>query len=736
MVDSTMTPTFYNRYAPQPAAEQWEGSPPKKRRLAQARVSELDRDQKAKDNRRHTQDRQKPSQKILERVEAKTAKRKTDKSILQEGDSESIHTENTHQKIRAKYKKSIENATSIPAVEKLSRFEPDENSTSEDQHGLEPLPQPTSVDTSNTLPDDAGLPDWIRRPTVSHGGRHNFQDFNLSEKVVKLLHKTKITETTIIQSAVLPLLLPGPAQHHGDLCVSASTGSGKTIAYALPLIESFRDKVGPRLRGLIVVPTRELVNQGRDVLQTYCAGSGIKIGVAVGSRSLKEERKSLLRSRWVFDPEAHRAWRDKPADDLDELMKWDTESSDDYEEGPPEYVKRYFSAIDILVCTPGRLVDHIRNTKHFHLHDVDFLVIDEADRLLDESFQEWLDIVLPELNYLPPIDKFTEDLRWTLRIPPRRRNVRKVIVSATMTKDVGKLAGLQLQNPRLVVSSTTQTRATKDNDDEESKMANGSALFQIPPKLAEYASQGINNQDKPLYLLELLNKHMARRQQKAPSIRSASSSSSSTSIASSTEASDDSNSQSGSSTTPDGPPSRQKPSDDVQTDPRQSQQLKGILIFANSNEAANRLSRLIEILRPELAPSLFTLTKSSRSSTQRKALKALQTREIIIIATDRASRGLDIPNLSCVINYEMPKSVKIYVHRVGRTARAGSSGTAYTLVADNEPGWFWNVIAKGGQIERADKVERMTLRPGGWNIEEKNAYNEALHTLGEDVKGH
>ena len=731
-----MTPIFYNRYAPQPAADLLEGSPLKKRRLAQVGVSELDKDQKAKDNRAHLPDRQKPSQEIHEGLKAKTANKKAGKPSLRARDSESIHREDTHQKIRAKYKKSTENAASIPATEKALGLESDEKSTSEEQHGLEPLPQPTPVDISNKLPDDAGLPDWIRKPTISHGGRQNFKDFNLSEKVVKLLYKTKITETTIIQSAVLPLLLPGPAQHPGDLCVSASTGSGKTLAYAIPLIESFQDKVGPKLRGLVVVPTRELVNQARDVLQTYCAGSGIKIGVAVGSRSLKEERKLLLRSRWVFDPEEHRAWRDKPADDLDELMNWDTESSDDYEEGPPEYVKRHFSAIDILVCTPGRLVDHIRNTKHFHLHDVDFLVIDEADRLLDESFQEWLDVVLPELNYLPPVDEFTEDLRWTLRIPPRRRNVRKVIVSATMTKDVGKLASVQLQNPRLVVSSTTQARETKDDDGEESKIANGSALFQIPPKLAEYASQGINNQDKPLYLLELLNKHIARRQQKAPSVRSATSQTSSISSTSSTEASDNSDSQSQSSSIPDDSPSSRERSDDVQTDPRQSQQLKGILIFANSNEAANRLSRLIEILRPELVPSLFNFTKSSRSSTQRKALKALQTREIIIIATDRASRGLDIPNLACVINYEMPKSVKIYVHRVGRTARAGNSGAAYTLVAHNEPGWFWNVIAKGGQIERADKVERMNLRPGGWNAEEKDAYDEALHTLGEDVKGH
>ncbi|KAL8847346.1 MAG: hypothetical protein Q9198_011235, partial [Flavoplaca austrocitrina] len=107
-----------------------------------------------------------------------------------------------------------------------------------------------------------------------------------------------------------------------------------------------------------------------------------------------------------------------------------------------------------------------------------------------------------------------------------------------------------------------------------------------------------------------------------------------------------------------------------------------------------------------------------------------------IITTDRASRGLDIENLAYVINYGMPSSINNYVHRVGRTARAGKAGTAITLVGWKEGRWFWNQIARSQRIQRGNnkKITRRYIKQEGWNAEEKKQYSDALGKLGEETR--
>src|SRR5204862_7291910 len=126
---------------------------------------------------------------------------------------------------------------------------------------------------------------------------------------------------------------------------------------------------------------------------------------------------------------------------------------------------------------------------------------------------------------------------------------------------------------------------------------------------------------------------------------------------------------------------------------------------------------------------LGTLTKSNKSSTSRKTLSAYRRGKLsIIIATDRASRGLDLPALSHVVNYDVPTSLTTYVHRVGRTARAGRTGSAVTLVAHREGRWFANGIARDAEarISRHGKVERLNIkvdkRGNGW----REIYSHAL----------
>ena len=107
----------------------------------------------------------------------------------------------------------------------------------------------------------------------------------------------------------------------------------------------------------------------------------------------------------------------------------------------------------------------------------------------------------------------------------------------------------------------------------------------------------------------------------------------------------------------------------------------------------------------------------------------------ILVASDRASRGLDIKDLATVINYDMPTSLMNYVHRVGRTARAGQAGTAMTIVSHHEGRWFWKEIGKSGRIQRREKVARRDGLGKEATEEQKDAYSAALAKLGEEARG-
>jgi ATP-dependent RNA helicase DDX51/DBP6 len=161
-----------------------------------------------------------------------------------------------------------------------------------------------------------------------------------------------------------------------------------------------------------------------------------------------------------------------------------------------------------------------------------------------------------------------------------------------------------------------------------------------------------------------------------------------------------------------------------------------ILIFTKSNESALRLSRLLTLLDSSLSDHLSTLTSTTPTHIRRKTLRAFSspTSPIrLIIASDLVARGIDIPQLDHVINYDLPPSVAGYVHRVGRTARAGRSGRAWTLVGDEESGWFWGRIAKGSSIRRAQKVGR--VRIDEMDETKVSGYEAVLVKLGQEAQG-
>ncbi|KAJ3006413.1 hypothetical protein NUW54_g3946 [Trametes sanguinea] len=197
----------------------------------------------------------------------------------------------------------------------------------------------------------------------------------LSGRMCKRLSDLGIAELFAVQTAVVPLLLSAsrarslyrPFDPPEDLCVSAPTGSGKTLAYVLPIVEILSSRVVTRLRALVVLPTRDLVVQVRETFEAVAKGRGLKIGTATGQHSFAHEQAQLVAERHA-----------------------------DLSGGS--------SKVDILICTPGRLIDHLNGTPNFSLQHLRFLVIDEADRLLAQSFQDWLAQVLAATRPPRPSD--------------------------------------------------------------------------------------------------------------------------------------------------------------------------------------------------------------------------------------------------------------------------------------------------------------------------------------------
>lgn len=624
--------------------------------------------------------------------------------------------------------------------------------TTVELHGLEPLPQPQNAEPSMDLPTYSALPGWMATPLrVPASSTTDFKDLRLDQHLIANLRSKGLGKAFAVQAAVMPLLTEGTSRHKGDLCVSAVTGSGKTLAYVLPLIQALKKLIGTKLRGLIVVPTRELVVQTREVCEACAAGTSLRIATALGSKALKDEQARLVEKYMVYDPEQYKKECERPID-------WMTFGLEDIlaqpeEDTPANYVQKFLWKVDILITTPGRLVEHLRSTPGFNLDDVQWVVIDEADRLLNESFQEWIEVVRPALQS-DAATRSRDELLRELRLEVPERHVQKVILSATMTQDISKLNSLDLWNPKLVIvgelpehqSANKNGAAAEDNE----PVPDANGTFNLPPTLAEFAVSAGDGSEKPLYLLELLNSQIIKPLELRNGLHGGSDGPASSKTASNTpngaalesegtsgcgssDANDSDNSSRVSSSN-----SSSSDSPAPTTHPAQT-----ALIFTRSTEAAARLSRLLCLLSPSLASRIGTITKSTNSSSSRKTLSQFrQGRITILVATDRASRGLDLPGLAHVVSYDIPTSVTTYIHRVGRTARAGKEGKAWTLVEHREARWFWNEIGKSNEagtsgevrVGRGErKVKRVNLDVSGKEV--RKGYEAALGVLREEVQG-
>ena len=355
-----------------------------------------------------------------------------------------------------------------------------------------------------------------------------FEELGIIESLCETCDALGYKSPTPIQSQSIPLALEGR-----DLIGLAETGSGKTAAFVLPILQALMAKP-QQLHSLILAPTRELAYQISQAVQALGSLISVRCAVLVGGMDMIPQAIALGK---------------KP---------------------------------HVVVATPGRLLDHLENTKGFSLRQLKYLVMDEADRLLD-------------LDFGPILDKI-------LRILPRDGR-RTYLFSATMSSKVESLQRASLQNPARVSVSVDKYQTV-------------SSLIQkmmfIPLKY------------KDLYLIYILNELAGQT---------------------------------------------------------------GIIFTRTVNEA-QRLSILLKKLGFSAIPIHGQLSQQNRLAALNKFRAKSKS---LLIATDVAARGLDIPSVDLVLNFDLPQDSKTYIHRVGRTARAGKSGTALNFVTQYDVELFLRI---------------------------------------------
>ncbi len=353
-----------------------------------------------------------------------------------------------------------------------------------------------------------------------------FTDLGLRPEILNALTDLGYKEPSPIQAAVIPVALAGH-----DVLAAAQTGTGKTAGFALPIIEKLAPmaNIGTSparhpIRALILAPTRELAIQVEESIKAYT-------------------RHLPLRSLCVYGG-----------------VNIDTQ------------IPALKAGVEILVATPGRLLDHVQN-KTLNLSQVSVLVLDEADRMLDMGF-------MPDLK------------RIIALLPDQRQNL---MFSATFPQEIESLARTILRNPQRI--EVARRNATAEN-----------VTLVLHP---------VHHEKKRALLIHLIR----------------------------------------------------------------SRKLNQVLVFTGTKLGANRLAN-------ELNKSGIHAAAIHGDKTQGERIKALddfKSGEVgVLVATDVAARGLDISALPYVINYDLPHNAEDYVHRIGRTGRAGASGEAISLMTEDE----------------------------------------------------
>lgn len=463
------------------------------------------------------------------------------------------------------------------------------------------------------------LPDWLANPSVIASDLKQkttlVSEFKGLDRDLHLnLKENQIDYFFPVQMQVIPEILD--TVRHGfvlgkagfrppDICVSAPTGSGKTLAYVLPIVQALKNRVLCRIRAMVVLPVRDLAVQVFKVFLQYTKGTNLKVGMIVGQKQFSVEQHALVRQR----------------------------------------LAGLESKVDIVVATPGRLVDHINKTPGFSLTDLRFLVIDEADRIMEHVKQDWLSHVE---NAVFSGDRGVPSSLTVHNSCKHQMPLQKLLFSATLSQNPEKLQQLNLFQPKLFTSvveggslpqlpGSGASEGYKEDQVTDRLIGLGGEAkgqfvgkYTTPLGLKEYTVE-VDASEKPLVILHLLHNLKYRH----------------------------------------------------------------VLCFTNSVESTHRLYHLIRLFGDIKVAEITAKLQASRRS---KVLKKLQNGSIdILICSDAMARGMDIDNVQYVISYDPPPYIKTYIHRVGRTARAGKEGTALTLLQKKEFHHFRTMTKEAGK---------------------------------------
>ena len=372
----------------------------------------------------------------------------------------------------------------------------------------------------------------------------SFSDLNLDPKVLKAVEAAGYTTPTPIQAGAIP-----PALEGRDVLGIAQTGTGKTASFTLPMISMLgRGRARARMpRSLVLCPTRELAAQVAENFDAYAKGSRLSKALLIGGVSFKEQDALIDRG------------------------------------------------VDVLIATPGRLLDHFERGKLL-LTGVQIMVVDEADRMLDMGF-------IPDIERIFTLTPFT---RQTL------------FFSATMAPEIERITSTFLSNPEKI--EVARQNSTSDTITQ--------VLVEHAPKRRDMTAK-----DKREILRAIIARDEARDE--AP--------------------------------------------------------LTNAIIFCNRKIEVDIVAKSLKKHGFNAEPIHGDLDQAHRMRT----LDGFRDGSVkFLVASDVAARGLDIPNVSHVFNYDVPSHAEDYVHRIGRTGRAGKLGTAYTIC----------VPADGKYLEAIEKL--------------------------------
>ena len=358
-----------------------------------------------------------------------------------------------------------------------------------------------------------------------------FTELGLAEPILRAVADTGYTTPTPIQAQAIPQVLAG-----GDLLAAAQTGTGKTAGFTLPILHHLSTRAAQtpkpgRPRCLILVPTRELAAQVEESVKTYGKYLSLTSMVMFGGVNINPQFKALK------------------------------------------------SRVDILVATPGRLLDHL-GQKTVDLSGIEILVLDEADRMLDMGF--------------------IRDIKKVLAVLPKQRQT--LLFSATFSDEIRALANGLLHNPKSIEVARRNTTI----------------------EIVEQSMHRVPQAHKRDLLVHLVKKHDWQQ----------------------------------------------------------------VLVFTRTKHGANKLAE--KLLKDDISAAAIHGNKSQSART--KALASFKDGSVrVLVATDIAARGIDIDQLPQVVNFELPNVPEDYVHRIGRTGRAGATGSALSLVDDEEMSYLRDI---------------------------------------------